>query len=265
MPIHVAPPSPDPPWRDPTSGKKPLWPVSAASGQDADEPFRYLIDPVLRVGIVVAAVGVTIQTVIHLVNAALGGGSFFDANGEHNPIAWSHSVAIFAGAFVCAVHAAALRERRRTFIALVAIFAFFSLDEMLVLHERLALRVLDVFGLPVVWDSVIWPVLYLPLTGTLLVLLLSVALAAPPRAGRLVFLGLGFLVAAVIAEVLSAPASTSVNWVHTLEGAFEEGAELAGWILIATGLTAMTLLGVRGASPWTDDGLYAAPDVSDPA
>jgi hypothetical protein len=57
--------------------------------------------------------------------------------------------------------------------------------------------------------------------------------------------------AAVAAEVLSAPISTGENWPVTLERAFEEAAELAGWILIATGLTAITLEGFL-ASPHVD-------------
>jgi hypothetical protein len=34
--------------------------------------------------------------------------------------------------------------------------------------------------------------------------------------------------------------------VHTLEGAFEEGVELGGWILTATGLAAVALADLLG-------------------
>lgn len=54
----------------------------------------------------------------------------------------------------------------------------------------------------------------------------------------------------VAVEVLSAPWSTGSNLVHSIEGAFEEGAELAGWMTIATGLTAIVLLTVMpGQAP----------------
>jgi hypothetical protein len=199
------------------------------------------MDRLLCVGTVFAVVGVAIQTVIHLLNAALDGGPFLSVGGENNPIAWSHSAAIFAAAFVCALHAATVSERRRIFAALAAILAFLSLDEILIVHERIVSRVLEVLGLPIVWDSVLWPLLYLPLLGALLLLLVRVAREASKEVGLRVLVGLGLLVAAVGAEVVSAPLSTGENWPHTVEGGFEEGAELAGWILITTGLTALTL------------------------
>lgn len=198
-----------------------------------------------------AVVGVTIQTAVHLLNAALDGSQYFSANGENNPMAWSQSAAIFAAAFVCALHTAVVSRRGRTLAALAAILAFLSLDEMLIVHERIVGRVLEVLALPIVWDSVVWPVLYLPLLGALLLLLVRVARQAPKRVGRRVLVGVGLLLAAVAAEVLSAPISTGQDWPHTVEGAFEEAAELVGWILITTGLTAITLEGFL-ANPHVD-------------
>jgi hypothetical protein len=201
------------------------------------------------VGIVFAVVGVTIQTAIHLLNAALDGSQYLSVNGEGNPVTWVHSAVIFAAAFVCTLHATILTARRREWAAIAAVLAFLSFDEMLLVHERIVGRVLEVLELPIVWDSVVWPVLYLPLLGALLLALVTVARLAPTGTGRLVLAGLGFLVAAVAAEVLSAPISTaSDSWSHTLEGAVEEGAELAGWILITTGLTAITLAELLASS-----------------
>lgn len=200
------------------------------------------MDRILHVGTMFAIVGVTIQTAIHSLNAALDGSQYLSVNGENNPITWAHSTAIVAAAFVCTLHATVSAWRRREWVAMAAILAFLSYDEMLLVHERIVGRALEVLDLPMVWDSVLWPVLYLPLLGALLLLLASVARQAPTGAGSLVLVGLGFLVAAVAAEVLSAPISTvGESWPHALEGAVEEGAELAGWILITTGLTAITL------------------------
>ena len=199
-------------------------------------------DRIVDVGIVFAIVGVTVQTATHALNAVLDGSQYLSVNGEGNPITWAHSVAIFAAAFVCMVHATALVERRGEWAAMAAILAFLSFDEMLVVHERAVGRVLELLDYPIVWDSVIWPVLYLPLLGALVLLLVGVAGPAPARPGRLVLVGLGFLGAAVAAEIVSAPISGAGDyWPHALEGAVEEGAELAGWILITTGLTAITL------------------------
>ena len=218
------------------------WPNSQPPGERFQEFNRAVTDRLVRVGIVFAIVGVAIQTAIHSLNWVLDGSQYLSVNGENNPVTWAHSTAIVTAAFVCALHATIVTGRRREWATMAAILAFLSVDESLVVHERIVARVLEVMDLPIVWDSVLWPVLYLPLLGALLLLLASVARQAPTGAGSPVLVGLGFLVAAVAAEVLSAPISTAAeSWPHALEGAFEEGAELAGWILITTALTAITL------------------------
>jgi hypothetical protein len=203
----------------------------------------------LRATIWAAAGCVAIQTVVHAANAALGGNDYLSVNGERNPVAWSHSALIFAAAFVCAVRAAAATERRRTFAALAAILVFLSLDEMLVVHERLAAEALELLELPAVWDSVLWPVLYLPLLGVLLAGLVNVARSTASNGGRFVLAGLGLLAGAVAVEVLAAPLSTGENGAHAVAGALEEGAELAGWLVLAGGLAALTLDEVAAGPP----------------
>jgi hypothetical protein len=51
------------------------------------------------------------------------------------------------------------------------------------------------------------------------------------------------LILAVVAEAASLTVSTDIapteNWAHLLEGAFEEGAELGGWILLAAAFAAI--------------------------
>jgi hypothetical protein len=48
--------------------------------------------------------------------------------------------------------------------------------------------------------------------------------------------------------VLSGPwTGGEEEWAHVIEGAFEEAAELAAWILIAAALTGMTLRDLRVA------------------
>lgn len=218
------------------------WRTSKASDDLSKEDSGAASSRVIRVGIVFAIVGVAIQTAIHSLNWVLDGSQYLSVNGEGNPVTWVHSGVIFAAAFACTLHATILTERRREWAAMAAILAFFSFDEMLVVHERIVGEMLELLELPHVLDSVVWPVLYLPLLGTLLLLLVTVARLAPTGTGSLVLVGLGFLVAAVAAEVLSASVSTAdENWPLALEGAVEEGAELAGWILITTGLTAITL------------------------
>jgi hypothetical protein len=202
------------------------------------------LDRVLTVGLTIALAGVALQTLAHLLNAAFLGHALLNANAEHNVMTWASTVATFAAAFAAALHATLLRAGRRTYIVLAGAFAFFSLDDAVLLHERLATLVLDSIGVSVSWDSVLWPALYLPLAGVAVLLLLGVARTAPARAGRFLRVGLVLLLTAVAAEAVSAPVSTPetrAGWAHVLEGAFEEGAELASWILIATALTVSTL------------------------
>lgn len=219
-------------------------PASRHWAGSAAESFRAPLDRVLTLGLAVALTGVALQTLVHLLNAAFFENPLLDANAEHNPMTWASTVATFAAALAAALHATLLRKRRRTYIVLACAFAFFSLDDAILLHERLATSVLDALGVSVSWDSVLWPALYLPLAGVVVLSLLAVAHTAPARAGRFIRIGLLLLLAAVAAEALSAPVSTTdtgAGWAHVLVGAFEEGAELASWILIATGLMVSTL------------------------
>jgi hypothetical protein len=91
---------------------------------------------------------------------------------------------------------------------------------------------------------ILWPVLFLPLLGLVFVLLLRVSKEARPPCRRLLRLGLGLLVTAVVLESLSflilAVDETERSWLYFTEVAFEEGAELGGWILTAFALTALT-------------------------
>jgi hypothetical protein len=87
---------------------------------------------------------------------------------------------------------------------------------------------------------VLWPGLYLPLLAALAVALVAVARELPRDARRFVVAGLALLAAAVALEVLSAGVIRSGHdrgsLLYELETVLEEGAELAGWILIAGAL-----------------------------
>lgn len=205
-----------------------------------DEDARYLLATGSRLAIVAAA----FQTLIHAVGVA-GGIEFLNVNAESNPVAWSHSVLIFSSAVVCSLHIMLAPSRRLVFLILAVIFSFLSLDEMDQVHEHLVKLVLDVFHLPIVWDSVLWPVLYMPLAGLLVLLLISATEREPFAVRRIILIGVAFLSIAVAAEVVSAPISTGGDWPHNVEGGFEEAAEIVGWTLIATGLAAAFTPAIR--------------------
>lgn len=124
-------------------------------------------------------------------------------------------------------------------LAMGAVLAFFAVDEVAAIHERLGVEVGAMLGLTEAWDSVIWPIIYLPLAAVLLLGLWQSAQLAPAANARLLRFAMGLLVAAVVLEIASAPFSTvdtAGGVVHAIEGAFEEGFELVAWGFIAIAL-----------------------------
>jgi hypothetical protein len=150
-------------------------------------------------------------------------------------------VATIAGVPAALLLAAVRPSRRRSLLALAAALSFFSLDDAVFLHERIG--ELDTeLGLGSSGGRLVWPAVYLPLlTGTLYLLLVA-SRAAPAPARRILRVGSGLLVAAVVLEVSSYSLVRLGygfrDWPFTIEIVLEEGLELAGWILIAGGLTA---------------------------
>lgn len=128
--------------------------------------------------------------------------------------------------------------------------SFLSLDDAIFIHERIA-ELDTTFGLGSSGGRVVWPVVYLPLLGGLLIALLVVAGAVPSRGGGILRAGAGLLVAAVALEV-SSYALVRLgygfrDWPFAVEIALEEGAELAGWILISGALTASAAAALVGS------------------
>jgi hypothetical protein len=207
-------------------------------------------DLLLRSATIFAATGAGVQGLVHIVNFYFWGFGFLDANGEFNPFAWAHASLIVLAAFGATLHALADRGRRWVPLALAVILAFFSMDEILMIYERLARAVLDSAGWHEVWDSVLWPVLYFPLAAAMVLLLWKVMKPSPERLRRYGIIGVLWLVAAVILEIASAAYSTDLeNAVHAWEAVFEEGAEFIGWTMIAASLNAAALYRLRGRSP----------------
>ncbi len=183
-----------------------------------------------------------LQGVAHVVNALLDHSvQLVDADYDHSALGWAGSVATIAGVPAALLLAAVRPSRRRSLLALAAALSFFSLDDAVFLHERVG--ELDTeLGLGSSGGRLVWPAVYLPLlTGTLYLLLVA-SRAAPARAGRILRVGAGLLVAAVALEVSSYSLVRLGygfrDWPFTIEIVLEEGLELAGWILIAGGLTA---------------------------
>jgi len=200
------------------------------------------VDVVLSVGAVLAALGAALLILIHLGNAVFLDALVLNANGEATVWTWASVVAAAAVAQGAILRAVFVRAGRRMFIALALSAGFLSLDDLTVLHESVIGRVLPQLGLSDSWDSVLWPVLYLPVLGVTVLLLLVIARDSPARIRRFILAGLALLALAILLEIGSAPWSgAEENTVHTIEGGFEEAAELAGWILLAAAVLAGAL------------------------
>lgn len=230
----VAPPKPQPTAREAVR-------VGAENGTP--------LDHLLQIGLRLAVLGFALQALSHLVNVFVFDGDSWnlDAEADNNAWAWASSVATFICAFVAVVLAVFTGAGRLWFLA--AVLAFFSVDDLVKIHEQIGTRVReDLFGLPTGWGRLAWPAIFFPLLATTFLLLWRLAGDAPVRAGRWLRVGLALLVVAVGLELASAPWYISGRSAHSVVGALEvaveEGIELAAWILIATALTVTMLVRV---------------------
>ena len=213
----------------------------------AVRPGESLAAFVVRVGIRIAILAVLVQTVAHLGNEFLLDDRVegIDADIEGNSFTWASSVATFTVAWAAALHAAAFERQRREFSVLAALALWFSLDDVAIIHERVALELgEDLLGMPDYLAVRLWLILYLPLLLLAGVVLWRIAKEAQPPADRAVRLGLGLLVASIPVELagavtrkLAERGTTDVP--ETFRIVIEEGLELGGWILLASGLTAI--------------------------
>jgi hypothetical protein len=137
----------------------------------------------LSAGLALAVAGVVVQTTAHLVQAFVAPSlDYLNADRDGNVFAWASSVAIFGAAFAALV-LYGLR-RRRGLLVLALALAFFSLDDIAAIHERLALHAEDLLGLADYSRRAVWVVLFMPLLVIVTALLVSIAReASPPHAG----------------------------------------------------------------------------------
>jgi hypothetical protein len=203
----------------------------------------------LSFGLWFAIAAALLQTVIHLLNALAWDRRTLNVNFEDTPFAWASTVTTASAAFVALIRAAGLPSERVAYALLAAVLAFLSLDDMIAIHEDLGTEAADLLGLAQSYDSVLWPAIYFPVLALGVLLLFRFGRDAPERPRRFIYAGLALLAAALAAEVLSGPwTGGEEEWFHVIEGAFEEAAELAAWILIAAALTVLLLRDVVTAA-----------------
>jgi hypothetical protein len=223
---------------------------AAGDPAEVDAEGGPALDRLLQIGVVLAFLAFVLQASSHLVNVFLFDGDSWnlDAEADNNAWAWASSVATFTCAFVAVVLAVLSGRGHLWFLA--AVLAFFSVDDLVKIHEQVGTRVRDdVFGLPTGWGRIAWPAIFLPLLAATFLLLWRLSGDAPAQAGRWLRVGLGLLVVAVALELASAPWYISGRSAHSVVGAIEvaieEGIELAAWILIASALTVVLVVRAR--------------------
>ena len=195
---------------------------------------------IVRVGVWVAIVGFAAQGVADIVGFIWFDGTVdqLSADEEFTIWSWASSTATACAALAAGLLAVAHGGRRGTYLLLAAILAFFSADDMLQIHERLHANL----GGAEETTRIVFPVVYLPLLVASFLLLWRCAAHACGPASRSIRLGLLMLVAAIGCEVVSfGMVQIGLNrgtFAYELEVIVEEGLELAGWILISSGLLA---------------------------
>lgn len=204
---------------------------------------------IVRVGAFVAVLAAGVQTAAHLANRAWIGTPSLNADVDGNTLTLMSASAVVAAAVVLLGLTAVTRVHAVQTLLLAAAFAGLAVDDMAAWHERGSLKVVALLSLDADFARVLWPVLYCPLLGFVLIALWRIAGRAPKQAGFVIRAGLALLVAAVGAEALWAGWHLSGgavgDWPDTVQVAFEEGLELGGWILIASGLAAMLVAGLH--------------------
>lgn len=212
----------------------PLVPPADRAGSAALKVVRFT----LRVSLVM----VLLLVAVHLVDALVLHPKLpsLDADDDHSVWSWASVGTEFLAAGMLGLFAAtSTRSVALQFCAWVV--TFLSLDDFIRIHEKLGAE-WSLFPHSV---RVLWPVLYLPLLGSLFLLLWRVAQGLERDERALVRAGLLALVVAVGLEFLT-PFLFAIGQGHgslgyETEVAVEEGLELGGWLWIAGGLAAGVL------------------------
>jgi hypothetical protein len=221
---------------------------SQRGGETSLEPLRPaggVDESLVTVGIVIAALTVTVQSVGHVVGVRLLDDRYVHLNvdEELGLAAWTSAAVTFAAAFAVLLLTLLREAIDRWLVGLVALVAFFSLDDAVVVHERAAEKIAEALGYGDYAERLIWPILFGPLFLAALILLVHASRELPDRARGLVRIGIGLFVVALGTELLSSAVYSAADvepgsWPDVFEVLVEESAELSGWILVATAFLA---------------------------
>ena len=194
-----------------------------------------------RALIAAPAVGAA-SAVIYWTNAALGlPVEQLDHAGEGTFLSWLSVVGAAFGAAFAAAHALWIQQMRGAVLIVALGIAFLSLDEAIEIHERVGDRVVPLLPGVLAHDDAVQFVLIGPVLLAVAGGLVALARRTTPTARRTLLVGLAYLGAAVLLELVLAtliPSSGEADrglGVVARRGV-EEAVELAGWVTIAFGL-----------------------------
>jgi hypothetical protein len=170
------------------------------------------------------------------------------ASAEHNVWSWAASMATLVAGLAVLLYTRSSPHPGRAW-ALGALLVYFALDDWVEVHENLGEDVSDALGFPGYVGPRLWVALYLPLIGAVVALLWLVAEEVGGRARQSIVAGMGLLAAGYALEafgiVTKRLEERGMELPHAVRAGLEEGTELAGWIVLAGGLTAAMLATTR--------------------
>jgi hypothetical protein len=202
-----------------------------------------LVRSVTVLGILISIVAVTLQAGAELVDAlALGHRvSELDAGRDGSLFDWASVVAVSAVAVAAAARALCVAGERRRFAVLAGILAFLALDDAIGLHERIGDAASTLVGHSRAGDA-LYLIVYLPIVGVAFGLLVRAMRESARELRSVMAAGMVLLVAAVVTRLLAGAALalglTFAAWQRAIGVVAMQGAELASWLLLSTGLTA---------------------------
>jgi hypothetical protein len=205
-------------------------------------PVRQAVTSLVRFTLILSLIAFVLLAATHLVNMLTWNGRFQTLNADDDRSFWSWaSVATESSAACATAFLAFMAGRRRTLAFCAWVLLFLSLDDFIRIHEKLG-SVYSPFPHAV---RDLWPVLYLPLLATLLILLWRVSSDGDEAVRTLVRGGLLALAVAVVLET-GTPVLFAIGQGHGSPGyetevAIEEGLELSGWIWVTGGLAALMI------------------------
>ena len=203
--------------------------------------YSETVDRVVAAGVIAAVVAFVLLSVTDLVNTFAFDSRYddLDPGVEGNVFTWLSVLALGSGGFLALVHGVTLLARRYAYLALGALLAVLSADDLVEAFERMAQRLPFELADPLERRTVL--LFELPLQLVALWLAWTLA-AAWPRTARLSarvgvgLLALGIVLDEALLEATDRLRETGYADLSTIKGSLEEGVELAGALLVAAGL-----------------------------